>query len=316
VAITNIIQCLGVMTALYFSTAPSAYAVAVPADWSPVERDGLAALFDDDLNRHQSDSTYLMGLAVSQRNFVEAGFAWHLIRFVNMDKPIGPLWVVPHDDENSAFEAAIAAVKEYGGAFIAVNSGDGSNRMQFGNGTCGSRTEIISECDPNRNFSIATPLYTNAFLDALSAGEPIIALHTNTPGHGGDKGSITILNASAAAQGIIQPRFDGHFGAAGPQILQNYDSYAIMPYILPEMAPEAMACGHALVEEGVHVWHERVEQSDDSLSNFIALEKPDIAYVNMESRRETDLGLAAERHQLMIAAYLKHCAALWNQPAP
>jgi hypothetical protein len=316
VAIVKIIQYLGLVTALCLSTAPSAYAVVATADWSPVERDGLATLFDDDVNRHQSDPAYLTGLAVSQRNFVEAGFAWQLIRFVNIDKPIGPLWVVPHDDENAAFEAAITAVKEYGGAFVAVNSGDGSNRMQFGNGTCGSGTEIILECDPNRNFSIATPLYTNAFLDALSAGQPVIALHTNTPGHGGDKGSITILNASAAAQGIIQPRFDGHFGATGPQILQNYDSYAIMPYILPEMATEAMACRRALVEEGVHVWHERVEQSDDSLSNFIALEKPEIAYVNMESGRETDLGLAAERQRLMIAAYLKHCAALWNQPAP
>jgi hypothetical protein len=62
----------------------------------------------------------------------------------------------------------------------------------------------------------------------------------------------------------------------------------------------------------VHVWHERVGRSDGSLSNYVALERPDIAYVNMESRRETDLVLAASRHSLMIAAYLKHCVAYAN----
>jgi hypothetical protein len=184
--------------------------------------------------------------------------------------------------------------------------------MQLGNGTCGGRPARLAKCDPNRNFSAATPAYTRAFLGALPAGQPIIALHTNSPGHGRWQGDITILEASAAAKGKIRPRKDGYFGAEGPQILQDHDSYAIIPYLPPRIAPEAVACRRGLVSEGVHVWHERVGRSDGSLSNYVALERPDIAYVNMESRRETDLVLAASRHSLMIAAYLKHCVAYAN----
>lgn len=65
---------------------------------------------------------------------------------------------------------------------------------------------------------------------------------------------------------------------------------------------------------GVNVWHERVGRSDGSLSNYIALYRPQITYVNFEAERETDLTKAAEAQRLMIDAYLGNCALLWNQP--
>lgn len=287
-------------------------AAADATDWASIAAENLRDLHDDDLDRHASDPDFLTGLAVSEQRFSEAGFDWHLIRLVNSEKPIGPLWAVPHDDENAAFEAAIEAVKRHGGVAIAVNSGPWSSRMQMGNGSCGGRPAIILKCDPNRNFSIATPAFTRAFLGALPAGQPIIALHTNSPGHGRGQGDITIINAATAAKGKLRPRVDGHFGAKGPDILQNHDSYAIIPYLPPRYAPTAVTCRQGLVAEGVHVWHERVGSSDGSLSNYVALERPEIAYVNMESRREIDLALAASRHRLMIEAYLKHCAISGN----
>jgi hypothetical protein len=58
----------------------------------------------------------------------------------------------------------------------------------------------------------------------------------------------------------------------------------------------------------VHVWHEYVSTSDGSLSNYVKLSLPDVPYVNMESRRDADIQIAAERHRLMIAAYLNGCS--------
>lgn len=277
---------------------------AQAADWRDAD---LATIVDDDLARHAGDTAFLEGLTVSETRFSENGFDWHLIRFVNTQKPDGPLWAVPHDDENAAFEAAISSVKRYGGVAIMVNSGPESSRMQPGFGTCGGRPAMLSKCDPNRNFSDGTPLYTDAWLSQLPADQPIIALHTNSPGYGRGQGDITILDADAAARGEMRPRADGYFGIRSPEVLKNPDTYAIIPYLPPSISPEAQTCRSSLVSDGINVWHERVGRSDGSLSNYVMLKRSEISYVNMESRRETDIALAAKRHRRMVAAYLRGC---------
>jgi hypothetical protein len=290
----------------------SAPASLAQITWSAVSADQIGGLADDDLNRHASDARFLDGLAVSETRFTEAGFNWHMIRFVNLAKPVGPLWAIPHDDENAAFEAAIAAVKTHGGVAVMVNSGPGSSRKQSGYGTCGGRPAKISNCDPNRNFSLATPLFTKAYIEQLATGQPIIALHTNTVGYGRGQGDITILDTVAAARSKFLPRSDGFFGGNGPAPLKDYDTYAIIPYRPPTIAQSDVHCRNALIGEGVHVWHERVDRSDGSFSNYVALNMPVTKYVNMESRREADLAIAAERHRLMISAYLKGCTVSGN----
>jgi hypothetical protein len=282
--------------------APSQLAVAAP--WTAMD---ATAVVDDDLQRHASDKGYLDGLNLSEMRFSENGFDWHLLRFVNTAKPSGALWAVPHDDENAAFDAAIAALKRYGGVLVVVNSGPGSSRIQLGQGTCGGRPAIVSKCDPNRNFSASTPLYTRAFLDQNTMAQPIIALHTNSPGFGRGQGDVTILDERAANKGKIRPRKDGYFGRNQPAYLADSDSYAIMPYTPPKPIDAGVACRNGLIDEGVNVWHERVGKSDGSLSNYVALSVPGQAYVNMESRRESELGVAADRHKLMVAAYMKRC---------
>jgi hypothetical protein len=272
--------------------------------WTAID---ASAVVDDDLQRHASDKSYLDGLNLSEMRFSENGFDWHLLRFVNTAKPSGALWAVPHDDENAAFDAAIAALKHYGGVLVVVNSGPGSSRIQLGQGTCGGRPAIVSKCDPNRNFSASTPLYTRAFLDQNSLGQPIIALHTNSPGFGRGQGDITILDERSANKGKLRPRKDGYFGLNQPASLSDPDSYAIMPYLLPKPIGAGVACRNGLIEEGVNVWHERVGKSDGSLSNYVVLDVPTTTYVNMETRREADLTIAAERHRMMIAAYIKRC---------
>ncbi len=281
--------------------------------WSEISGKDFVAIKDDDIKRHAIDAGYFNGIQIDERYVRENGFVWHLLRFTNGSKPDGPLWVVPHDDENAAFEAMIAAIKDYGGIGFAINTGSGSERKQSGQGTCGGRPAVLQACDPNRNFSDATPLFTDAILAEHWAGHPIIALHTNTPGFGKGKGDITILDTTAAGKGQRTARSDGYFGINGPASLNDPDVYAILPYAAPKGIPaDAITCRHALNDEGVNVWHERVMVSDGSLSNYITLKRPDIAYVNMEAKREADISKAAEAQRLMIAAYVQQCHSLWK----
>ena len=297
-------------------TAVSAGQVEAVVKWHDVAIADTAMLQDDDLERHVDEPDFLDGVTLSETHFFEAGFNWHLLRFVSVAKPIGPLWVVPHDDENAAFDSAIAALETHGGVAIIVNSGSGNNRMQSGRGTCGERVTVVLRCDPNRNFSSLAPLFTNAHLDHRSAGQPVIALHTNAPGFGHGKGDVTILDAVSARKGVIRPRKNGFFGGSGPAILKDLDSFAILPFAVPKIKEYYTRCRTALMQAGVHVWHEPVGKSDGSLSNFIVLEKTDThtdtPYVNMESRREANLTIATERHQLMVDAYLSGCTPLRN----
>jgi hypothetical protein len=273
----------------------------------------VPAIVDDDITRHASDLAYLNGITITQTRFAENGFNWHLIRFTNAAKPEGPLWVVPHDDENAAFESMIAALRLYGGTGIAVNSGPGSERRQAGYGRCGVRPKMSSSCDPNRNFSDYSPLFTAAFMDQVLPNQPVIAIHTNFAGFGGDGqggyGDVTILDKHAFHRGKLHPREDGVFGINQPVDLANYDTLAIMPYrTQSDKRDEKDArCGTSLVKKGIHFWHEWVRVSDGSLSNYIAFNRARKAYLNVEALRDDDIAKASRRHMLMIAAYMDAC---------
>ncbi len=291
---------------------------AVPS-WEPVN---LTSIVDDDITRHVSDLNYFDGISIAQSRFSENGFNWHLIRFANPTKPVGPLWVVPHDDENAAFESMIAAIRLYGGTGIAVNSGSESARLQAGRGRCGVVSATVSSCDPNRNFSNKSPLFTSAFLGNTLSSTSIIALHTNSPGFAGDGqggyGDITMLDIRAYRKGRMQPRTDGIFAKDPVISMANLDTFGLVPYRADQGLPdiEAKDCASSLAKQGIHFWHERVRRSDGSLSNYIALNRPNIDYFNAESRREDDLPVASARHMMMVAAYLRLCEKLNALKAP
>jgi hypothetical protein len=305
---------------MQFAPYLCAIALVSTAGWLSLDAAGIAALQDDDIERLRANGDDLAGMEASHIRFSENGFDWHLVRFTNEQRPSGPLWVVPHDDENAAFHGMIAAVRRHGGIGIVVDTGIASTRRQPGYGVCGVRPGTASGCDPNRNFDGRSPLFTRTILDQLPEGQPVIALHTNGAGFSGDgkggRGSITMLDARFYARGEIRVRADGYFGNRGVAGLDDPDVYAIMPYRSGKAVPAADAgCRSALNAAGVNVWHEGVERSDGSLSNYIALNRPDIAYVNLEAKREANLAPGAEAQRLMIDAYLNGCAALWNKPA-
>lgn len=288
-----------------------------PSPWRGASVDALATV-DDDIGRHFETGEKFGDLEVSDYRFSENGFNWHLIRFVNKAKPEGPLWMVPHDDESAGFDAMIVALRRHGGVGVAVNSGPGSLRRQAGNGICGVLAAKALTCDPNRNFSDIAPLFTSAFLSQRSQGHPIIALHTNSHGFSGDgqggRGGVTILDAKAFRAGVVKARSDGHFAVNPKPEMANYDTMGLAAYLASEGGPNAAAtaCRTAMTSGGVHFWHERVERSDGSMSNYLAFFRPDIAYFNAESRDEADLAIAAARHKVMIDTYLAGCTKSAN----
>ena len=296
--------------------------VSSGGDRTEISGQRLATIRDDDIQRHAGDVDYFKHIQIDERIVSENGFVWHLLRFKSTTKPVGPLWMVPHDDENAAFEGAIAALKQHGGVAVVVNSGPGSARRQAGKGTCGVRADVVTSCDPNRNFAASSPKFTDSFLSQRPTGQPVIALHTNSPGFSGDgrggNGEITMLDVAAFKRGKIQPRSGGYFAMKPTADMANYDTLALTAYLAQNDKPAvpAIACRNAMTKAGVHFWHERVGQSDGSMSNYLTIKYPDIAYLNAESRLEPNLDVASKRHQLMVAAYLKGCAKSWNQPVP
>lgn len=283
--------------------------------WASVSKERRNEIPDDDIKRHAGDPAFWDGIAIEEKTFSENGFDWHLLRFTNLANPSSVIWIVPHDDENAAFEGAIAALKKHGGMAVVVNSGPGSVRRQMGRGQCGGRSAIVNSCDPNRNFSAATPLFTKAFLDHRTEGnQPIIALHTNGAGAAGD---FSLLDIDAHRNGKVQLRQGAYRGRNPTPLMDNYDTLGLIAYPAKDGGPSAMsvACRNALNEAGINFWHERVDKSDGSLSNYLALERPDIPYFNAESREEMDLAVSAARHAIMIDAYLERCLS-GDKPTP
>lgn len=274
---------------------------------------------DDDVARNVAETGFFSGIEIADYRFSENGFDWHLIRFTNTAKPYGPLWLVPHDDENAAFDAMIAALKEHGGVGVAVNSGNGSARMQSGYGRCGVDVRKKAACDPNRNFDSQSPAFTSTILDQRPIGQPVIALHTNSPGFAGDgqggRGDISIVDQIAFRQGKKRAR-KGALLAVNPiPLMANYDTLGLVAYARAHRSPSAAGelCGRALSDSGIHFWHEDVGQSDGSMSNYLALNEPDIAYFNAESRAEADLAIAASRHLIMVKTFIDRCSS-GNKP--
>lgn len=293
---------------------------SLATNWTEVEPQSLVTL-DDDVARNIRTEGFFDGIRISEVRFSENGFDWHFVRFSRVDDAEGPNWVVPHDDENAAFDAMVAALRQYGGVGIAVNSGPDSARRQSGLGICGVRAVKVESCDPNRNFDARTPMFTAALLDLVKPNHPVIALHTNGHGFTGDgqggRGDITILDRNAYDGGQIMARRHGRLAVNPRPEMDNADTLALAAFLAKNGGPSEPdnSCGVAMAQSGVHFWHEPVRVSDGSLSNYLAINRPDIAYLNAESRVEIDLAVAAGRHAIMIAAYLDKCRNLRDQPA-
>ncbi len=224
--------------------------------------------------------------------FTEGRMRWVLQIIQNRKHPAGPLWVVPHDDEDVAFDSAVYGVLRYGGTVVAVErNGDRYNRI-------GKRKQ-----DPNRNFQVRgegkcrmqlsrSPLFTRNVMRWHHKGHPVVALHTNKQGYDlvpefdeeKSKGNVSIG---------IERGEDSHiteFPAARPIRAKSPNDTLI--YVASRQRPGSDAqLGRfvaALNQSGIHVLYEHVERNDCSLSNYAVLRN--LPYANIEVVDGDDTG--------------------------
>ena len=227
---------------------------------------------------------------VSQDTFREGGRDWTVQTVRNTARP-GPLWVLPHDNEQAAVETAVYALARYGGTAVLVETG-------------GRRTNGTT--DPNRAFDAGrsrctagapASRYVAAMLGRRPRHAPVIALHTNAPGVAGRRGSGSV---SIRAPGSSGKAFPGS-GASGR--LASSDSLVITAVAgRPDLDARTASLVTDLTREGVNVLVETTSPSktDCSLSHYAALNgiRP---YLNIEvvdgdsetQRRILDIAMAA-----------------------
>ena len=258
---------------------------------------------DDDFARHRDPADWT-GLKTEEISFDEERAIWHLFRITKPGHRNGPLWFVPHDNENAGFEAGLAALRRYGGTMIVVDS-DGKRRN--------SAVAFGTAIDPNRNFHDGLPRYPSQVLASLNhGGWPIIALHTNAPGYDPD-GSLCAPEGDASGSGIISIRYCDAVLHPRASISRAYpfdddDTVAFATYNATQ-PPDDAFCARQMAAADFNIVFERVVGSDGSLSNYAVTHH--LAYLNFETRTQglEPVKLAAARDRLtwMIDHAIKMC---------
>ncbi len=202
-------------------------------------------------------------LCADRLSFYDHGQKWELTLVRNTKHPAGPFWYLPHDNEDSAFEAAVYAAQKYGGGFLAVEAGG----KRYASGT-----------DPNRNFKNGSVYTRNIFaiLDTFKVPSmPYLALHSNKNGHEkyGGEGTVSMKISSAHTHSCPA-------GALGQGGLNDEDNLVY----LAGRKIDSRKIG-ALNTQGVNVKYEVVngKRNDFSMSNYIALHRNRTGYVNIEA---------------------------------
>lgn len=262
---------------------------------------------DDDFARHRSPAEW-QGLTVERIEFKEERAAWRLWRIANLRQPGGPLWFVPHDNEDAGFEAALVAVRRYGGTIVAIDSavapGQDGTRLNHA-------VDYGEPVDPNRNFDSALPGYARRILAQLTLGTPIIALHTNSPGF--DPTDSRCNRADPRGEGVISIRFCDDILIPSPSKTRAWpfddDDTVAFATFRARQSPSDAFCRDAMVAADFNVVQERVVTSDGSLSNYAVLHG--LRYLNFETQDRGPAGLSQARDRLlhMIDFAMRACAS-------
>jgi len=262
----------------------------VPPAWS--EAIDPLTIDDEDFARHRDPHEWT-GLSVRRLIFSDGEINWTVWRIVNEQRRDGPLWVLPHDNENATFDAVLVALHSYGGIAMAID--DRAGRMNY-DATSGASV------DPNRHFYDAIPLYAGRILADL--GDPprlIIALHTNTPGFDPSLSLCPIAGLGGGGDISIRlctARYIPHPSLTHPWPFDDDDTVALVPYAVDGDWRTGF-CARQLSTAGFNLITERVATSDGSLSNYALFHG--LQYINFETReRGSDAaGLADARSRLV-----------------
>lgn len=256
---------------------------------APEERAGcrpVAGETDPDLVRNAARID-AVGLCVTHVQLPENGATFAFVSVENRAAPEGPVWYLPHDDEDEAFDAALRAVTRYGGRLVAAEA----NEERLAMGADLNRMFAATAADA-RPCAITDPMpnYT-AFVMGLYDGRPhIFSAHNNTDG-----GGITADVWTDKEQGY--PITTGRFGDA-----DNLIYIAGEGPLAQDRAASALRV--RLNGAGLGVVYEKVtrQNSDCSFSNHVVLNdgRP---YFNVEAEHDSPVHGEMIERLLQILGY-------------
>ncbi|WP_108661478.1 hypothetical protein [Acuticoccus kandeliae] len=235
---------------------------------------------DPDVQRNRSE----MGpsMCIERMTLNEGSIDWEFVSIRNAAHPDGPVWYLPHDDENEAFDAAVYAVRRYGGRLVAV---------------AGTETRNYRGVDPNRYFaasaaaarpcaiSAGTPTYTGFVMNLFDGARHILSMHNNTRG-----GALSVK--------VWDQKTKGYPVNGGPYA--DYDHFVLIAGGTPlDEDAEAKTQRNLFISLGLNVVHEYVSanNNDCSLSNYVVL-NDERRYYNIEAVHGSTIQKA------MVAAFV------------
>lgn len=239
-----------------------------------------SSTYSTDLKRN----SWSMGTLCANRiRFKEGNHIWTFLLVWNTAQPTGPFWYLPHDNEESAFDAAVYAAKRYGGGFLAVESH--GERLNKGK-------------DPNRSFK-RTSIYSKIIFKIIDTYKPThlpyLALHTNAEGHFKDAGSGNVSMRQNTKNVLNFPA--GKITIGTHKGLEDEDS---LVYLAGTKVQKDKI--KKFTSRGLNVKFEKVHKrsNDNSMSNTIVLEKRNANYINIETEKED-----ISTHKKMIDRVMK-----------
>ena len=239
-------------------------------------------------------------LCIRRQEIHEGQFHWvfHLIEHRKATK--GPFWVLPHDNENAAFDTALRAVIKYGGGMLAVDS----------NGARRHRGQ-----DPNRNFSKTasesrlcsaqrrpSPRYTLEILAHYQGRRgPYLSMHNNHDGWSGNggRGSISLYRETSVQRGFPSNSATGQ--------LRDADNLIFIAGLGPPSSVGSVGRRiKALNAAGLNVVYKQVTDRsfDCSLSDYVARHRLG-DYYNIEAQHGQGKAQTEMLHRLMSMLGIK-----------
>ncbi len=233
---------------------------------------------DSDISRNISQMHNLCKYNIS---FVENRYKWKMSLILHPNKK-GPFWFLPHDNENTAFDAAVYAVLTYGGGFLAVEANEKRYFLrQDPNRNFGDTKEVSKRCSKQL---FPAPRYTHTIFSIIDTYKPknlpYMALHNNSDGWNGNggRGTISILKSSRSVQSY-QPNNSSSVDSLG---LRDEDS---LIYIAGTQKHPNISKLNKFLNLGLNTKYEvvRKNNNDCSMSNYVVLTKKTDRYVNIEA---------------------------------
>jgi hypothetical protein len=252
------------VVALATTASPSRDALG-GSDW----RDSLCvpprAWIDPDIDRNK-DLIDRQGICIKTIEFDENRLHWR-IQILDSGRP-GHNWILLHDDENTAFDAALYAIAKYGGKAVEID--------------LLRPIPASAIVDPNHNFAVSddqrrtcrgpvrppAPHFTSVILEHLGP-PPYLALHNNYDGHfrNGGGGNLSVRQSGRALLGLPARR--------SADRLSDEDNFVIVSGLAPplRMVGRVRRITEELRDAGINVIYEYVNRNsyDCSLSNYLLI---------------------------------------------